>query len=200
MPAQEEDPNKFSSYREESEIMISEDGLQINCRIDDEEPDTALLGVSPIDNSLSCYFEIRIVRLPDGGMVAIGLADSDYPTEEEEIGWRRTSIGFHSDNGGIYHCEPDDCIYGYPTYGQGDVVGCGLVPATCQVYFTLNGTLLGSPCRDVEPKGFFFPAVSFDGPIVLQANFGTKPFLYDPSVNLPPSLTRQMDYFSHRLR
>eukprot|EP00811_Abedinium_folium_P012214 NODE_21322_length_759_cov_4.742089.p3 GENE.NODE_21322_length_759_cov_4.742089~~NODE_21322_length_759_cov_4.742089.p3 ORF type:complete len:163 (+),score=30.05 NODE_21322_length_759_cov_4.742089:226-714(+) len=83
------------------------------------------------------------------------------------------------------------CIQSRPTFGAGDVVGCGIMAIGSEgcvglrdtnggIFFSLNGIFLGVvfivSCR---PKPFLWPCVGFDGCLPLSFNFGDRPFALD---------------------
>jgi SPRY domain len=74
--------------------------------------------------------------------VAIGLSCAGFPLHSRMPGWDAQSFGYHSDDGGIFHASGHACAY-CPTFGVGDVVGCGLDYAASAIFYTLNGQFLG---------------------------------------------------------
>ena len=81
-------------------------------------------------------------------------------------GWSNGSWAYHGDDGRIFkeashaprqyssmHGVTDDPSYG-PTYGTGDVIGCGTKLETGDVFFTKNGENLG--------KARLHPLTAFD--------------------------------------
>jgi SPRY domain len=75
--------------------------------------------------------------------VAIGLSCAGFPLHGRMPGWDAQSFGYHSDDGGIFHASGHACALYGPTFGVGDVVGCGLDYAASAIFYTLNGQFLG---------------------------------------------------------
>lgn len=79
--------------------------------------------------------------------VVIGLCTQVARLNEAVPGWRTFSVGYHSDNGAAYEdkaSSDDDQIACGPTFGEGDVVGCGVDWMEEAFFFTLNGTFLST--------------------------------------------------------
>ena len=75
------------------------------------------------------------------------------------VGWENNSIGFHSDDGGIFHQRGTKHVK-VKTYGVGDVVGVGGNPKKLKVFFTLNGEkIYETKCEWLRKDGLF-PSVS----------------------------------------
>ena len=62
-----------------------------------------------------------------------------------------------------------------PSFGTGDVIGCGIVNRSC--FFTKNGEFLGVAFKDV-PTGLH-PTVGINAGNIVDGNFGQKAFNYD---------------------
>lgn len=118
------------------------------------------------------YFEVKLIRGSqasfDGAVrVGVGLGHYGYPGESMP-GWSMDSIGYHSDDGKLFHEEgkPERTVYG-PVCGVGDVMGCGAdfeegSLNRVRVWFTKNGELAGYPVVNVAvPHGGFFALIGF---------------------------------------
>ena len=110
------------------------------------------------------YFEASIIDEPllDHGhappssfygepCVSIGLSNAAFPLRTKQCGWDKHSIGYHGDDGVIYHRSGVGLRSYGPRFGAGDVVGCGLHLPTMQCFFTHNGRFLG-PAFAVRPR------------------------------------------------
>jgi len=106
-----------------------------------------------------------------------------------------------------------------------DIVGCG-ISTDGQVYFTLNGALIGfatpgldrcgsacgpstnvgssvwTHCLDGDRTKRFFGVVGFEGSIQFETNFGATPFAFDHLSlipGLPPLFLQMTISWSHLL-
>ena len=85
--------------------------------------------------------EHQFSRHPD--CVSIGLATSSFPLLGKQPGWDRHSYGFHGDDGAVFHNAGEGSKRFGPSFGVGDVVGCGLDYRDGSVFYTKNGRFLG---------------------------------------------------------
>ncbi|XP_060555473.1 SPRY domain-containing protein 3-like isoform X2 [Ruditapes philippinarum] len=67
------------------------------------------------------YFEIEILSLGRSGIIALGLVPDDYPANNQP-GWKENSIGYHGDDGRLYHERGTETQFG-PTWHVGDKIG-----------------------------------------------------------------------------
>ena len=58
--------------------------------------------------------------------VSVGLATSEFTLRSKQTGWTRTSVGYHGDDGLLYHGNGRGLLRYGPPFGEGDVVGCGV--------------------------------------------------------------------------
>ena len=113
--------------------------------------------------------------------ISVGLSSRHFPLGAKQTGWDRHSIGYHGDDGFLYHASGGGLRRLGPRFGAGDTIGCGVDLLTRLVFFTHNGTYLGPACRlanlDGEP---LYPTVGIDSRWRLALNFGRgAPFKFD---------------------
>ena len=146
------------------------------------------------------YFEVEIIVQPGGGggddgseepaalrggpppCVALGLSAPGFQAGRMMPGWDAHSVGYHSDDGGVFHATGVAARHAEP-FGAGDVVGCGLDMALNRVFFTKNGRSCDHGfCLDECPGlagGELFPTVGVDHDAEIKVNFGARAFRFD---------------------
>ena len=151
-----------------------------------------LVDVTPC---LTAYFEMTIMEHPHECVspgnndhdqrrecVAIGLSTKSFSLQGKMPGWDFASYGYHSDDGSMFHGQGIPPRRGRPSYGPGDVVGCGLQYTSRRIFFTKNGRFLGYEFdkvgEDVVVSGLY-PTVGIDTKCPLLVNFGEHPFHFD---------------------
>ncbi|GES75960.1 concanavalin A-like lectin/glucanase domain-containing protein [Rhizophagus clarus] len=125
------------------------------------------------------YYEITILSNPnnDKTIIAIGLATKKYSTNRLP-GCNTHSVGFHSDQGRIFHNEKYTGSKYAEKWGEvNDVIGCGYCPNTGHVFFTMNGKNLG--IAYTELFYVWYPTIGSNGVCSLKINFGQKEFKYN---------------------
>jgi hypothetical protein len=92
------------------------------------------------------------------------------------IGSKYSSWGYHSD-GKKCNDNVRGEAYG-PPFTAGDIIGCGVNYAKQEVFFTLNGALLGTAFRRLSET--VYPTIGLHSPGELViANFGQNVFRFD---------------------
>ena len=99
-------------------------------------------------NSECNYFEVKIMHRVGAGELAIGVGHKDYPLYRMP-GWDDNSIGYHADDGGLYHERGFPLLHG-PTCTVGDRMGCGVdftlsEDGHVRVWFTKNDQMVINP-------------------------------------------------------
>jgi hypothetical protein len=164
------------------------------------------LTVSPRSHSMYilprpvAYYEVRITRANRSQLqgymqdevsvtecVAVGLATKGFLRQKRLPGWDSESFGYHGDDGAIFHGRGRQLASYGPSFGHGDVVGCGIDYRDRSVFFTLNGQFLGTAFSDLKSGLSLHPTVGIDAAVTTAFNFGKEPFEYD----LPAHLNRQ---------
>ena len=130
------------------------------------------------------YFEFTVNEQGETGEIGIGLTRNAPETRNGGMpGWDDGTIGYHGDDGGIYHNsgrKETDC----ETFGSGDTVGCALNRIYIDnasflfCYFTKNGKKL-NPVKYLE-DGDYYPTIGMGSAgTVVTANLGENDFLYN---------------------
>ncbi|KAI6045199.1 hypothetical protein EDC04DRAFT_2865641 [Pisolithus marmoratus] len=119
------------------------------------------------------YFEVELTGKASKSFIGRDVKLSRLP------GWEKNSWGYHGDSGTIYSGDRNGTTFG-TTFGVGDIVGCGIDFCQNKVFYTKNGSLLGTVFDNVGKDGDIYPAVGLchTGESI-RANFGQEPFKYD---------------------
>jgi HECT-domain (ubiquitin-transferase)/SPRY domain len=122
------------------------------------------------------YFEVRVDELQPGATACIGLAE---PTINKNRPLGYSSIAYAWSSAGRFHSGSSSGRTFGKSWSTNDVVGCGWRPETAEIFFTLNGALVGvAQKRSASTLRDLFPSVSVDrGAARLVATF-TPPFAY----------------------
>ncbi|KAK4940233.1 hypothetical protein LTR10_019662 [Elasticomyces elasticus] len=125
------------------------------------------------------YFEVEIKHKSKDTAIAIGFSTGEASLERLP-GWETHSWGYHGDDGKMFFGEHSGRAYG-PTFGAGDVIGCGVNFNTGHAFFTKNGQDLGICFRDLKKDIRPFPTVGMKkhSGALITANFGQRPFVFD---------------------
>jgi Ran-binding protein 9/10 len=125
------------------------------------------------------YFEVEIKQKSKETAIAVGFSTHEASLERLP-GWETHSWGYHGDDGKMFFGEHSGRIYG-PTFGHGDVIGCGVNFNTCQAFFTRNGQDLGVCFRELKKDVKLYPTIGMKKHAGAQVtgNFGQRPFVFD---------------------
>ncbi|KAH0837667.1 hypothetical protein AYO21_09498 [Fonsecaea monophora] len=125
------------------------------------------------------YFEVEIKQKSKETAIAIGFSTNEASLERLP-GWETQSWGYHGDDGKMFFGEHSGRSYG-PTFGAGDVIGCGINFNTCQAFFTKNGQDLGICFRELKKDAKLYPTIGMKkhSGVLLAGNFGQRPFVFD---------------------
>lgn len=112
--------------------------------------------------------------------IAVGLAAEGFTMFDILPGWDSKSYGYHGDDGAIFHGRGRALKRFGPSFGFGDVVGCGLNYSSGEIFFTLNGNHLGTAFKNVDATQMtLHPTVGIDAKASVSFNFGlSKPFSF----------------------
>ena len=142
----------------------------------------------PIDKESSMfYFEVKVVNRGDEGVIAIGLTQANSNTRSGYFpGWSddpTLGIGYHGDDGGIYHYSNQAIERGEP-YTTGDVVGCYMCRTRINdeeivlVQFTRNGKKILSP--RIILNDYWYPTIGIGSPgAIVVTRFDINEFAFD---------------------
>ena len=122
------------------------------------------------------YFEMKILDGKDDVPIAIGLTTDSFNLKRMP-GWDKLTIGYHGDDGKLFYQNQKGNTYG-PTFGKGDVVGCGVYLGNNTVFFTKNGRSYGVATKHL-PDQEWYPTIGLRGENTkVEVNFGGKQFMY----------------------
>lgn len=109
------------------------------------------------------------------------------------LGWDRLSIGYHGDDGNIFHKTGEDKFVSTETkFGEGDTVGAGIIYPDLEqdeafriatIFFTLNGKLVRSisykECDYIFKHLPVYPVIGTNSSRLIHINTGQTPFKFD---------------------
>ncbi|KAG5443485.1 Ran-binding proteins 9/10 [Clonorchis sinensis] len=124
------------------------------------------------------YFEVSVNVKNRSGAIAVGICSSRSSLTEWP-GMEASSCGYHSNNGSIFHAGKELPTSG-PTFGETDVIGCGVNFVTNSVFFTKNGVFMGPISIGRKLPYPVYPCVAIAcSKCHVSANFGQQKFSFD---------------------
>lgn len=175
-------PTRWSDHFRNALLTVSGDGRDLtyhgaSCSGDRDA--AAARTIHPIPPACGIYYyEVDILSKGQKGHISIGFAARDVKLSRLP-GWESNSWGYHGDDGYSFAAEKSGTPFG-PTFGTGDIIGCGIDFTTHKAFFTKNGTLIGSVFDNVGKDVELFPSVGLrHSGEAIRVNFGHEPFKYD---------------------
>ena len=135
--------------------------------------------VLPVHSHSCGYFEITIEKCTPQPRLAFGFAPGDY-TITSLPGWDEHGYGLHCDDGYLYSTAVAGGRRPFAALGvqAGTVIGCGFDRRKKEIFFTLNGRILGVAVDRVEETNFHATLGMQTTGDVCAVNFGQQPFVY----------------------
>ena len=112
------------------------------------------------------YYEYEILDQGEEASIGIGVGHRDYPMSRMP-GWNRNSVGYHADDGKLYHENGSGVDFG-PTCTKGDIMGCGVDFSSddgsgyLTVFFTKNDRHVGDHVRMRRPPYGLYPLIGLN--------------------------------------
>ena len=135
---------------------------------------------APVHSHSVGYYEVTLQEVTPSMKVGVGFAPLTYSLSSFP-GWDAHSFGFHCDDGHVYNPALSDHRrpFGRPSdIRLGSTVGCGFDRKKREMFFTLDGQLLGVAV-DCVSESDLYPSIGLGTANDKVAfNFGAKPFLY----------------------
>ena len=124
------------------------------------------------------YFEAELLEATERD-IGVGLAVRGvFPLNNQMPGWVPHSYGYHGDDGKKFGIGSTSDTW--PTWDEGDVIGCGFDSVGQSIFYTLNGRMLGVAFTNVVDERLT-PVIGFHSQTTKQKvriNFGVFPFRY----------------------
>ncbi|KAL8425790.1 hypothetical protein Efla_004142 [Eimeria flavescens] len=151
---QEQQPTAIEAKRHLHYVEINEDGLVATFVGRGDYTDIGAVQADyPLPrNSFIAYYEVEILEAPSvRPSFCVGVSPCS-PLLNRPPGVEPKSIGYRAEDG-RKHCRKTKAVssigdpvaweaYG-PPFGQADIVGCGILNGSGEVFFTRNGTFVG---------------------------------------------------------
>lgn len=127
------------------------------------------------DSMILSYFEVEILDIGQKKTICIGISDKNFPLNSQP-GTEENSYGLLSD--GKKHVEKSKGEFFSEGFTQHDIIGCGILFSSQEVFYTKNGVFLGAAFRKIS--GVYFPTIGLHSPGErVRVNFGAAPWRFD---------------------
>ncbi|ESK98176.1 ran-binding protein [Moniliophthora roreri MCA 2997] len=175
-------PTRWSDQFHHPILTLSPDGRELEYQgvgSTDREAAAAARTIEPIPPVCGIYYyEVEIRSKGPKAHISIGFAGREVRTSRLP-GWEPHSWGYHGDDGYSFAAEKSGSPYG-PTFGLGDIIGCGIDFSTYRAFYTKNGSPLGPVFENVGKGIEIYPSVGLQLPNEsVKVNFGHEPFRFD---------------------
>ena len=135
-------------------------------------------------NSNVYYYEITLKKNNNinckKDCISIGFGSVRDNFYNKHVGWSKSSIGVHSDDGKIFNDSSVGKNYNL-FFGPGDTVGAGLIYVGINEYipfFTINGKKFPD-YKKIKIKDDIIPQIGYDHSIGFKINFGNRNFRFN---------------------
>lgn len=148
--------------------------------------------LAPIPTPIG-YFEAYIVDKGRDGYMSVGVMNKKTHLDKL-VGWGEGAIGYHGDDGNLFVGNGMGRPFG-PLYSTGDTIGCGLDWINGNVFFTKNGSLVGSVPHKFADDEHVFAAIGLRTPgETIRVNFGLYSFVFDLKAYLSDCRQKALKY------
>ena len=135
--------------------------------------------VEPVHSHSCGYFEVTVEKCTPQPRLAFGFAPADY-TITSLPGWDEHGYGLHCDDGYLYSIAVTGGRRPFAALDvqAGTVIGCGFDRRKKEIFFTLNGRMLGVAVDRIEESNFHATVGMQTTGDTCTVNFGQQPFAY----------------------
>eukprot|EP00045_Choanoeca_perplexa_P018473 m.292787 g.292787 ORF g.292787 m.292787 type:complete len:4258 (-) comp17829_c0_seq1:6294-19067(-) len=152
-----------------------------------------VFGTSSIPSNADVYyFEVEILRLGADTSPSFGMGLSPLPgsgsQKASDFKWPAGSVVLYNNSSVCYQRSSDsqERLDHSVELKGGDVIGCGWLAESSKIVFTHNGQLVQLSVQGV-PRSSHPVLFLADSGAEIKANFGAKPFAFNPDGLRPPS-------------